>query len=53
MAESKQKEPHGIGQIVSDLCGDLVYDLMPFPIFLLVMGIVIIWAVLKRISYSA
>ena len=52
MAEAKRKEPNGIGQIVSDLCGDLVCDLMPFPIFLLVMGVVIVWAVLKRISYS-
>jgi hypothetical protein len=53
MPEEKQKEPNGIGQIVSDLCGELVCDLMPFPIFLLVMAILIIWAVLKRISYSA
>jgi hypothetical protein len=53
MAKAKQREPNGIAQIVSDMCGDLVCALMPLPIFLLVMGIFIVWVSLRRVLYSA
>jgi len=54
MAQPKQGERNGIGRrIVTNLSGDLVFDLLPFPIFLLAIGIFFVWVVLKRALYIA